>query len=433
MSTRILFFEAQKAEDEPWLSSLYIPPPGSEGVLRSVHTVVFAHSGQGKTALARIGLRQGEAKGHFLLDWAWPSVSSQSDLRTIITQLFQALEQHLFRALLTHLRSQPQHESRLADWQRAYLAWLGEQMPPPLPWEPVYPLWQRLRASVAKKTAAWTASFATLSLEQRIPPLIYVFQALGFQQVWVVVDDVKGHAATPDIRHAVTVFFQTLAFFDLPLVYKIFLPASWEPFLARTAGPARSRVHVYRLRWTPEALETLVNRRLQALHDGDVTLDSLCQDPAWFRGFLLRAGGENPREWLRLLAPVVKAWQETGYRPLPSTQVRDIWLRHPPPLRMDDVQGLLWVGGRPVPYDVLPERGLEMLRYLWERAGQVVSVAEIYRAIYGAPESPGLALESRQIMDTLIWRVRKAIEPDPKHPVLLLRRRGQGLQLNVRW
>jgi len=100
---------------------------------------------------------------------------------------------------------------------------------------------------------------------------------------------------------------------------------------------------------------------------------------------------------------------------------------------MDDRQGLLWVGGRPVPYDALPERGLEMVCYLWERAGQGVPVGEIYRALYGVPESPSLALEACQIMDTLIWRVRKAIEPDPTHPVLLLRRRGQGLQLNVRW
>ena len=433
MSTKVSFFEVQKAEEEPWLPSLYIPPPGSEGVLRSVHTVVFAHSGQGKTALARVGLRQGEEKRRFFLGWVWPSVPSQSGLLTIITRLFQALEQRLFQALLTHLQSHPRHESHLTDWQRAYLAWLGEQMPPPPPWDPGYPLWQRLRASVTKKAEAWAASFATLSLEQRIPPLVYVFQTLGFQQVWVVVDDVKGGSATPDMQHTVTVFFQTLAFFDLPLVYKIFLPASWEPFLARTAGPARSRVHVYHLRWTPEALEALVNRRLQALQEGNVTLEALCQDPAWLRGFLIRAGGEIPREWLRLLAPVVKVGQETGYRPLSSIQVRAIWQRHPPPLRMDDGQGLLWVGGRPVPYDALPERGLEMVRYLWERAGQVVPVGEIYRALYGVPESPGLALEARQIMDTLIWRVRKAIEPDPKHPVLLLRRRGQGLQLNVRW
>ena len=424
-------FETLKAEKEPWLHRFFIPPPGSDAVLRPVHTIIFARSGQGKTALAQMGLRRGKGQRHFLLHWDWPALQQPTSFM-LVSRLFQALEQGLFQGLLTHLQSHPQIENKLADWQRAYLTWLTTQMPPPPPWASLYPSWQRLSAASAlAQSRKWESSFSDLTPEQRIPPLVYIFQTLGFEQVWVVIDNINDKDT--DAQRSVTAFFQTLAFFELPLVYKIFLPASWEPFLARTAGPARSRVHIYHLHWTATTLEEMINLRLQSLGGANVTLDVLCQDPVWLHDFLARAGGQIPREWLRLLAPVVRAWQEIGLQPLPVQQIIEIWQRHPPTLHLDDTRGYLWIGGREIPYDALPERGLEMLRYLWRRAGQVVPVEDLYSTLYGVSKATGLALEARPIIDTLLWRVRKAVEPDPKHPVLLLRKRGQGVYLNIRW
>jgi DNA-binding response OmpR family regulator len=83
-----------------------------------------------------------------------------------------------------------------------------------------------------------------------------------------------------------------------------------------------------------------------------------------------------------------------------------------------------------------------MLRYLCRRGGEVVTKAELYYLAYRGldyvPRSPtDEGFEGRKeyegVVDTNLWRLRKAIEPDPSDPVLVITRRGHGVELRVRW
>ncbi len=82
-----------------------------------------------------------------------------------------------------------------------------------------------------------------------------------------------------------------------------------------------------------------------------------------------------------------------------------------------------------------------MLCFLYRRGGEVVSRAELYYRVYhGLDRVPSLTEDQyeppasyRNLIDTNLWRLRQAIEPDPENPVLLLTRRGWGITLQVRW
>jgi len=54
---------------------------------------------------------------------------------------------------------------------------------------------------------------------------------------------------------------------------------------------------------------------------------------------------------------------------------------------------------------------------------------------YPRPADPDYEPPKRYLglIDTNLWRLRKAIEPDPKNPILLITRRGLGVTLQVRW
>lgn len=67
---------------------------------------------------------------------------------------------------------------------------------------------------------------------------------------------------------------------------------------------------------------------------------------------------------------------------------------------------------------------LKLLRYLFERRGEVVSRDEIFRDVWGYDEPP----TSRSI-DNYILQLRKKIERDPANPQHLLTVRGAGYKL----
>jgi len=69
----------------------------------------------------------------------------------------------------------------------------------------------------------------------------------------------------------------------------------------------------------------------------------------------------------------------------------------------------------------LTHRELELLRYLVERPGRVVSRHELLREIWGYPDTP-----ATRSVDHAIARLRKKIEPDPGHPRFIHTVHGDG-------
>jgi two-component system response regulator VicR len=72
----------------------------------------------------------------------------------------------------------------------------------------------------------------------------------------------------------------------------------------------------------------------------------------------------------------------------------------------------------------LTDKEFEVLRFLAERAGQVVSRDELLLLVWGYSDAP-----LTRTVDNLIFRLRHKIEPDPHHPTYIRTAYGDGYRL----
>ena len=96
-------------------------------------------------------------------------------------------------------------------------------------------------------------------------------------------------------------------------------------------------------------------------------------------------------------------------------------------LWLDEGVAVVWVEGRLV--TDLTRLEFEVLRYLYRRLGQVCTREEIMAALYPAETLDPDKAGADNPVDTLVRRLRKAIEPAPGHPRYLLTLRGHGYKL----
>lgn len=74
----------------------------------------------------------------------------------------------------------------------------------------------------------------------------------------------------------------------------------------------------------------------------------------------------------------------------------------------------------------LTDREFQILRYLAERAGEVVSRDELLRLVWGYSHAP-----LTRTVDGFITRLRRKIEVDPRHPLYIRTAYGMGYRLNI--
>lgn len=98
---------------------------------------------------------------------------------------------------------------------------------------------------------------------------------------------------------------------------------------------------------------------------------------------------------------------------------RELWL--------DEGAMVVWVEGRPI--SKLARLEFELLRYLYRRQGLICTREEIMAALYPTETFDPDAKGADNRVDTLVRRLRKAIEPAPGHPRYLLTLRGHGYKL----
>ncbi len=91
------------------------------------------------------------------------------------------------------------------------------------------------------------------------------------------------------------------------------------------------------------------------------------------------------------------------------------------PAEVDFKRGEARVNGAPVS---LSAREFQLLRYLAERRGQVVSRAELLKDVWGYTCAP-----LTRTVDVHITWLRQKLEADPKHPRYILTLRGTGYKL----
>ncbi|RLC75854.1 MAG: hypothetical protein DRI61_14245, partial [Chloroflexi bacterium] len=353
-------------------------------------------------------------------------------------------------SLIHHLAHHPEDYTVAPPWAQARLVWFIHRFTlgkPELRWGPLTESQYR-GASLIRQILTATVPdviYEDAPLEQIIAELVNALQTMGMESIWVLSDGLEGWSeiAFDRLIEGLRAFFSTLSLFEHKgLVYKLCLLAHIEPVISRAGGLARRRIESIHLRWDAPTLRRLVERRLAFAFGREAfSLQELCSAPD-FLEWLEKVGGESPREWLDQIAILAEYYaRHPDASPIDEKTWRKLRLRHPPRFYLDEKRCQAIVGGRRINLEELPEKAYEILRYLYQRSGEVVSKGELYFRVYRGldrvprPADPDYEApkDYASLIDTNIWRLRKAIEPDPKNPVLLITRRGFGVTLRVRW
>ncbi len=447
-------FELLNAENESWLADCFIPPSEMGALVGDRSVLVFGQPGSGKTALAR-ALRERYAFTNDRLTWLvvdWrprllpvASPSTTSLTHHHVASVLEACGLALAEYLAHHVEAYLQ----IPDWAKKRLVWflqhsaseisdvfgpLLEEVPP----EGRTLLDQLLVEPIKDPPHAQAPDWMLSELVKGLKPF-------GLEGIWVLCDGLKSWAqADPErLNHNLTVILSTLSLFERSgLAFKMFLPAELENPLRRSGGVARRRLDVRHLNWNKQNLWQLVEIRLSlALRKDEFHLADLCNAPGWVK-WLEWVGGNVPREWLDQVQPVYRYYIENRLeRPVDEKTWRRLRRERPPRFWMDEHGRKATVGGREIDLGELSSDVYKMLRYLYQHSNELVTREELHFLVqrelgfiprlgdrlYESPKDYGGAL------DTRIYRLRQAIEPDPAEPVLVRTLRGYGIKLVCRW
>lgn len=444
-------FDSLRAEDEPWLMDCFVPPPDFDLMAGGRSAIILGDEGAGKSAVAA-ALRQ-RAQGRYLVV-AWqptPSIDAPTPWRDARSQVEQVLGAVAW-ALLEWLGEEPGRYYQAAGWARGTFHWVTRYALLDaaadrglLPLAEASPAAQSLITEFLHRQAPQIASLPTPPVEV-IRLLLRALRSVGLQGIWIVADGLGAHlaAAPEELERSLRAFLATLPTFEQAgCIYKLMVPSELGDVALESDAAWRARVDPFRLQWVPEpekpdqepptdSLRALVERRLAlALGRARASLHDLC-DAKGFERWLYRVGGGSPRGWLSALRPLAAAYfgrPANERRPLAAEEWRAIRHRHPPSVRLLPETRSLQVGGRIV--EGFGESEWRILRILYERRGQLVTREEIYRALFPRDLELGSLNLMRSVVDTALWRLRKAIEPVPQEPTLILTQRDQGVRLRI--
>ncbi len=435
------------------LEGWFVQPPEFERMIGDNSVIVFGGAGTGKTTLCQ-ALDQFEANidgrgRRLIVRWKPPLFAMETDSISSANRLIDQALDACALELSAYLAGRPDDFKAAPNWAQTSLCWFIQKN-----------LRGNKEARLAKifDGADQSQCFMDQLLRtvedllfnpdpiQKIDELMPALKRLGLNGIWFCMDGMEGWVDTKQdqLVKDLAAFLSALNIFEQPgIAFKLFLPLDLEHHIIRASGVARRRVDGCHLRWDHQRLRELVEKRLAFVSGRrQFSLKLLCSSPdlvAW----LDRVGGSSPREWLDQVEPLFMHYlQEQLTKPITEVAWREIRSKYPPHFWMDETGRNVRVGGREIPLDDVPPKAFEILRYLYTRGGQIVEKAELYFLIYrgltsvprtlGEPgyESP---TEYTGVIDTSIYRLRQAIEPDPAHPVIIQTVRGHGVKLVSRW
>jgi hypothetical protein len=437
-------FKTLKAENEPWLGDVFIPLPAFERLKEEHSTILYGETGSGKTAM-RLALKREKQENVFTALWLPEPILENPAEGTALAQ--QAIKQAT-RACLEGLILEGSLPERLGEPSSHIASALQWFLKNYLPFDPAFYLQSQADRLSGAETQWYLKlqgqNFQTVvteqaSLRDQIRLLLMILRAAKYERLWLTIDGLERwtpRQTGEQVEALLEAVLSTLVFFDLPNVaFKFFLPASFKSILHKTSGVERHRAEEVQLIWSAEDLKAMLEKRTAyALSSSKkVTLEALCESGEFLK-WLGEYGGASPRAWLEFTAPLLAKYQHQGKR-LTAAQTREFIRQHPAPLRLDRERREIWLGRKCVPVGSAPE--FRVLEYLALRPGKIGSLEELYYYAYKeletVPDKGEPAWVSKEnwraAMDTLLWRVRQKIEPNPKEPIYLITHHGKGLEL----
>jgi hypothetical protein len=243
----------------------------------------------------------------------------------------------------------------------------------------------------------------------------------------------------PTLASFVRPLTHNTAITEMPYVaFKFFLPADIETELGTALR--RGRFQSYRLAWSSQDLLAILGARLKyfsedkydslgALAETDISteIDTRIVEYAVGSPRRLMALGRDLIEQKACAHGREGSDRESAitHQDLLAVLERsDIqeYGRAVPPLRLDLDKNLVLIGHRSV--DLAPQQ-FAVVRYLYEAQGEVKSKNDIARLLYPTAEGS----KDQVAIDSLMWRIRRRMERDPKNPEYLITERGMGYRL----
>ncbi len=437
------FFGNLKAEQEPWLLEAFVPSINQSEYQGEHPFVLYGRPGSGKTAL-RLFLQQQAPANVLTVPWIPEPIS----LALAGTPLMQAAMRQAIQALLEWLITKGQMAARLPHppvWAGAALAWYLRRY---LPAEAGFYIESR-EADLTPQELDWYRAIlgqpeiATLkddaSLSDQLRMLMRVLNLAQYQSVWWMVDGLEKWSLQSEtyLSAMMEALLSTLSVFDFPrYAFKLFASDAHREIIHPTVAVNRHRILEFDLRWNPELLTDLLEKRLAlAFHQSGFQLADFSPSPE-FPAWLQRSAGENPRDWLALVSPLVETFQSQK-QPLSP----DNWGHTGQPrqelslLRLIVERKEIKIGDATI--SLASEDGFKLLLYLYQRPGKICSLEEIYFcALQGLERIPRKQDKEwvhktvwRPALDTTIYRLRQKIEPQSSKPVYLVTHPRKGLEL----
>jgi hypothetical protein len=424
-------FDALRAEDEPWLADCFVPPSDFSLIAGARSVIVYGEEGSGKTALYQMLVRYlrpaQRPPERLVVEWQPPRFEPDTPADSALAEKVAENVLSACAAELVHQLAQLIDRVVAApDDVKSTLAWFIQRYSPST--------WDESSRSVLPQ-AVQDDFLAHASLPRRISELVKALAAIGLSGIWVfTASDDFGYWDA--IQPGLAALLSSLNLLDHPrLVYKLILSTAQKSSLWDSSGIERRRLDLAPVRWREAELRNIVERHLVVATVGRITrLGDLCKDKS-LASWLARTGGDTPRGWLEEIRPIVAHYFAQG-RPLTAKEWKEIRRQRPPRLSIDFESGRVMVGRREV--ETIGPGELALLQYLHQNRGRVCSRAELFHKAYlpavnptavKKPPSTELTKEFEGTLDTALWRLRGAIEPDPKDPLYVVTRRGQGVRL----
>lgn len=450
-------FERLRAEEEPWIHECFVPPTDFDLMAGDRSIIVFGGAGSGKSAVYHELVhraRRDDRPTRLIVDWHPMPLDAgvAADLAAVKNQISKIFDACVW-ALLAHLAQFPNDWSSAPVSVRTTITWfvrqftegnldarLGRII------EEIKPEGKVLLQSITANSVADVLDPARTPPEQIAAELVRALKPLGLDGIWVMTDglEVWAESAPDRLIAGLKNFLSTLVLFErIKFAYKMFVPTPLESALGTASGLLRRRIDSYHLQWNATTLQSLTERRLAfAFGRDEMTLAQLCDAPG-LRTWLEITGGNMPREWLDQVRPLAQyAWVNHLTQPINEATWKKMRQENPPRFYLDEPNRQIVVGGRQVSLEQVPSKAYEMLCYLVHHGNQVVSKKELYfRGYQGLDQVPNSKNDKRfqepveyeGLVDTNLYRLRRAIEPEPSEPVLLVTIKGHGVKLNVRW
>ncbi len=448
-------FSTKKAEAETWLiQHAFVSPPDFE-FLKGDHSVVlFGEPGAGKTAsclaLENYGL---SSSSRLIVHWRPQMSENVAEMSTALAMAqLQDILSSCAKTFVEKLLAEPSLLLKTVPSAQEYLVWFLKYF------TDTDDFLGSLPATITKKEKdqfqALAARFSR-DLFGEQPDMLVVatefakaMKSTGFSSIWVMVDGIEWLTENQRINAVSSLrsILSTLKLFEIPyLSYKMALPIEFEADLVDAIAITRDRAMVFRISWDTRYLSSILERRL-SLAVGDSALFDNIYNAEEIRSWLETCGGLTPRGWLEYFRPIFSAYWDVVSNGKPRKLTKVEWInarkRSSLHLKFDSETNQVQVGMGAVRI-LSPEVGA-IFSYLYKNQGRYCTKKELYYKAYvpfivpqdkvkEVGEQFTLPKEYDDLINTVIYRLRQAVEPNPKdkEPVFVTTKRDVGIRLST--